>query len=393
MKASLYTLFDDQWRNHLLPLTFTRPVSELRCGILTIREKWERLLNTTISSWKTEDYLSEKYPQQEEKNQIFLNGHCCANATLAAQVATLNAKQGLRQGELIIAFFPENGNSPDSIETWIEITEPVRLIQKTWQLFHFSKEEMEADFQLLTHKRKSAAIPETVQTISSENIFIEAGAKLNFVTINASSGPVYIGCNTEIMEGTTIRGPFALCEHATVNMGARIYGPVTIGPHSKVGGELNTVIIHGYSNKGHDGFLGHSYIGEWCNLGASTNTSNLKNDYSEVKLWNYPSQRFLKTGLQFCGLIMGDHSKSGIQTMFNSGTVIGVGCNIHGSGYPRNFVPSFSNGGTHGFEEHPVRTVLNTAEKVMARRNVILTETDKKIITSVFEQTKIYRRY
>ncbi len=393
MKASLYTLFDDQWRNHLLPLTFTRPVSELRCGILTIREKWERLLNTTISSWKTEDYLSEKYPQQEEKNQIFLNGHCCANATLAAQVATLNAKQGLRQGELIIAFFPENGNSPDSIETWIEITEPVRLIQKTWQLFHFSKEEMEADFQLLTHKRKSAVIPETVQTISSENIFIEAGAKLNFVTINASSGPVYIGCNTEIMEGTTIRGPFALCEHATVNMGARIYGPVTIGPHSKVGGELNTVIIHGYSNKGHDGFLGHSYIGEWCNLGASTNTSNLKNDYSEVKLWNYPSQRFLKTGLQFCGLIMGDHSKSGIQTMFNSGTVIGVGCNIHGSGYPRNFVPSFSNGGTHGFEEHPVRTVLNTAEKVMARRNVILTDTDKKIITSVFEQTKIYRRY
>lgn len=388
-----YTLFDDGWRNQLLPLTFTRPVCELRIGILTIREKWEKRLGVTIRSWKTEGYLSEKYPLEQSQHSIFLNGHCCPNNFLTDQIKTIRKGEGLRKDGINIAYFPTEGNTTESVQIWHEIETPVQHIQWPWQLFHFNAQELDADFKLITEGRKSAPVPDTIQTISSENIFIEDGAKLNFVTINAAAGPVYIGRNAEIMEGSTIRGPLALCDHSVINMGTRIYGPVTIGPHSKVGGELNNVVIQAYSNKGHDGFLGSSVIGEWCNLGASTNTSNLKNDYTEVKLWDYPSQRFLKTGLQFCGLIMGDHSKSGIQTMFNAGTVVGVACNIHGSGYPRNFVPSFSNGGSHGFEINPIRNILSTAEKVMARRNVSLTETDKKILSEVFEITQTHRRY
>ncbi len=245
---------------------------------------------------------------------------------------------------------------------------------------------------MLTGGRKSAPVPSSVNVIAPENIFIEKGARLNFVTINAEKGVVYIGKDTEIMEGSLIRGPLALCDHSTINMGAKIYGATTIGPHSKVGGEINNVIIQGYSNKGHDGFLGNSVLGEWCNLGAGTNNSNLKNDYTEVKLWDYPTGRFQKTGLQFCGLIMGDYSKCGINTMFNTGTVVGVACNIHGSGYPRNFIPSFSNGGPQGFVSNPLKTVFATAQKVMERRGVELQEADRQILASVFDLTQSSRK-
>jgi UDP-N-acetylglucosamine diphosphorylase/glucosamine-1-phosphate N-acetyltransferase len=244
----------------------------------------------------------------------------------------------------------------------------------------------------LTEGRKSQPISKSVNTIAKENIFIEEGAKLEFVTLNASTGPIYIGKNTEIMEGSMIRGPFALCEGAGVKLGAKVYGATTVGPYSKIGGEVNNSVLFGYSNKGHDGFLGNSVLGEWCNIGADSNNSNLKNNYEEVKLWSYETESFEKTGLQFCGLMMGDHSKCGINTMFNTGTVVGVSANIFGAGFPRNFVPSFSWGGAAGFTVYMTRKAFETARLVMSRRGVDFDEKEAKILQHVFEDTKIWRK-
>jgi UDP-N-acetylglucosamine diphosphorylase/glucosamine-1-phosphate N-acetyltransferase len=245
---------------------------------------------------------------------------------------------------------------------------------------------------LLTKGRTSAPISDTVQVLGKD-VFFEEGAKAEFVTINANTGPVYIGKDAEIMEGSVIRGPFALCEHSAVKLSAKIYGPTTIGPESKVGGELNNVVIQGYSNKGHDGFLGNSVLGEWCNIGADSNNSNLKNNYAEVRLWDYETACFAKTGLQFCGLIMGDHSKCGINTMFNTGTVVGVSANIYGSGFPRNFVPSFSWGGASGFTEYKTNKAFEVAAKVFERRGLEFDEVEQRILDHVFEMTKVYRKF
>jgi UDP-N-acetylglucosamine diphosphorylase/glucosamine-1-phosphate N-acetyltransferase len=267
------------------------------------------------------------------------------------------------------------------------------VIRYPWDLIESNSRQIQLDFDLLTANRESEPISHTNQLIHPENIFAEPGAKLEFVTINASAGPVYIGADAEIMEGSLIRGPFSLGEHSVVNMGSKIYGGTSIGPYSKVGGEISQSIITGYSNKGHDGFLGHSVLGEWCNLGAGTNVSNLKNNYEQVKIWNYTTGRFVKTGLQFGGLIMGDHSKAGINSMFNTGTVVGVACNIHGTGFPRQFVPSFADGGPGGFKLHQLKSVFATAAKVMARRNHPLTELDEEILATVFEQTAAFRSF
>ncbi len=393
-----YSLFDDPYRNQLLPLSFTRPVSELRIGILTIREKWERRLGTTIRSWKTQDYLSAKYPFLQSGSSVFLNGHVCPTTWIADQVLNLKLNQGIRAGNRIIALHLKNpesvfeiSNFPDT--DWISCDENLTLLSNSWDLFTFNAEQIQADYELITKDRQSEPVPSSCFVQGLNNIFIEKGAIITFASLNALAGPIYIGTDAEIMEGSLIRGPFVLGEHSVVNMGAKIYGPVTVGPYSKVGGELNTVNIQGFSNKGHDGFLGSSVIGEWCNLGADTNTSNLKNTYVDVKLWNYTANRFVNTGLQFCGLIMGDHSKCGINTMFNAGTVIGVCCNIHGTGYPRNFVPSFSEGGAQGYQLNRLKEVFNTAAKVMARRNQVLTGLDQRILGEVFVLTKIYRKY
>jgi len=225
-----------------------------------------------------------------------------------------------------------------------------------------------------------------------EHIFVEEGAKVECAILNASTGPIYIGKDAEIMEGAIVRGPLALCEHAALKMGAKIYGPTTIGPHSKVGGEVNNSVIIGYSNKGHDGFLGNSVLGEWCNIGADSNNSNLKNNYAEVKLWNYPQERFVNTGLTFCGLIMGDHSKCGINTMFNTGTVVGVNANIFGSGFPRNFVASFSWGGAAGFTTYKTADAFEVAARVFDRRGMVFNETEQEILQHVFEITAKYRK-
>lgn len=392
-----YILFDGEERDDLLPLCFTRPVSELRVGILTIREKWERRLRGSYS-WKTQDYLQEKYPERIKPQNILINGHVCPTDQLIEQVKELVTGAGIIWKGIVVAVSSGEDELKDFPVkedgfAWTEYAGELDFIRYPWDLIQKNTNQIHIDYDLLTADRESAPISQTNQLIHPEHIFVETGAKLEYVTINASQGPVYIGKDAEVMEGSLIRGPFALGDHGVVNMGSKIYGGTTIGPYSKVGGEISQSIILGYSNKGHDGFLGSSVLGEWCNLGAGTNVSNLKNNYEQVKVWNYSALRFLKTGLQFCGLIMGDHSKAGINTMFNTGTVIGVACNIHGTGFPRQFVPSFSDGGPAGFKLHQLKSVFSTATTVMGRRGKSLTETDQEILTSVFDQTKTFRSF
>lgn len=388
-----YILFDGPFRNNLLPFTFTRPVAEIRIGILTIREKWEIHLGLTTTTI-TEEYLSDKYPMVEMEENVMINASYLPNAELSEMVKSLEENQAIFKNDDVIAFYAKNAHEDIIFDTFeaIEYDDDILKIEHTWDIFSKNGQALEDDFELLTKGRRSQPIPSSNNVISSQNIFIEEGAKLEFATLNASSGSIYIGKHSEIMEGSIIRGPFALCEHSTVKLGAKIYGPTTVGPHSKVGGEVNNSVLFGYSNKGHDGFLGNSVLGEWCNLGADTNNSNLKNNYAEVRLWDYNTEGFAKTGLQFCGLMMGDHSKCGINTMFNTGTVVGVSANIFGSGFPRNFVPSFSWGGSGGFTTYLTKKAFEVAEVVMSRRDIELTDIDKAILEHVFEETKKFRR-
>ncbi len=388
-----YILFDGSVRNQLLPFTFTRPVADIRVGILTIREKWEHLLGFTTTT-VTEDYLSEKYPFLELEKNILINASFLPSENLANIIKGLEENQAVFFEEEPIAFFTTEGQEVD-FETFNIIQyahNDVLRIEYTWDIFSKNGEAIKRDFEMLTQGRKSQPIPEGVWTKNPQNIFIEEGAKIEFCTLNASEGPIYIGKDAEIMEGALVRGPFALCEHSTLKMGAKIYTNTTVGPHSKVGGEVNNSVIFGYSNKGHDGFLGNSVLGEWCNLGADTNNSNLKNNYAEVRLWDYETEGFARTGLQFCGLMMGDHSKCGINTMFNTGTVVGVSANIFGSGFPRNFVPSFSWGGSGGFTTYKTDKAFEVAKVVMGRRNIEFSEMDAKILEHVFEQTAKWRK-
>ncbi|MCA0132216.1 GlmU family protein [Winogradskyella alexanderae] len=388
-----YILFDGPYRNNLLPFTFTRPVADIRVGILTIRQKWESYLEYTTTT-VTEDYLSDKYPMVEMDENIMINASFLPNREIAEIVKGLSHNQALFKGEDVIAFFAKEGEEVEDFSSFeaIDYDDDIIKIEHTWDIFAKNGDAIIEDFNLITNGRQSEAIPTSVNTINPEQIFIEKGVKMEFVTLNASSGPIYIGKNAEVMENSVIRGPFALCEGATVKLASKIYGPTTVGPFSKVGGEVNNSVIFGYSNKGHDGFLGNSVLGEWCNLGADTNNSNLKNNYAEVRLWDYKTEGFAKTGLQFCGLMMGDHSKCGINTMFNTGTVVGVSANIFGSGFPRNFVPSFSWGGSKGFVTYKTNKAFEVAEVVMGRRNEEFTNKDKAILEHVFEETKQYRR-
>ena len=296
--------------------------------------------------------------------------------------------------ENVLAFYTNDTQEAVDFKTYdiLEYNDDIISIEHTWDIFSKNGEALQDDFNLITKDRKSEPIPTSNNIISPENIFIEEGAILEFTTLNATNGPIYIGKDALIMEGALIRGPLALCEGAIVKLGAKIYGPTTIGPYSKVGGEINNSVLFAYSNKGHDGFLGNAVLGEWCNIGADSNNSNLKNDYSEVRLWDYNSESFEKTGLQFCGLIMGDHSKCAINTMFNTGTVVGVNANIFGSGFPRNFIPSFTWGGNSGFTTYLPKKAFEVAKTVMSRRHIEFTEQDAAILEHVFEETKKFRR-
>ena len=388
-----YILFDGPVRNALLPFTFTRPVADILIGIMTIRQKWEARLGSTITTI-TEEYLSAKFPMVEMEENIMINAAYLPNDALAEMISDLKENQAIFKGDDVIAFFATENQEEVDFDSYeiIQYKDDCLTVEHTWDIFSKNDAAIRADFDFLTEDRKSQPIPKSVNVIAPENIFIEEGAKLEFVTLNASTGPIYIGKNAEIMEGTVIRGPFALCENAQVKLNAKVYGATTVGPGSRIGGEVKNSVLFQNSNKGHDGFLGDSVLGEWCNIGADSNNSNLKNNYEEVKLWSYETEGFAKTGLQFCGLMMGDHSKCGINTMFNTGTVVGVSTNIFGSGFPRNFVPSFSWGGAAGFTTYLTKKAFETAKLVMGRRNIDFDETEAAILEHVFEETKKWRK-
>ncbi len=396
--AKNYILFDDKTWHNLLPFTYTRPVSEIRTGIMTIREKWEHYLKISCSHF-TQSYLAEKYPMKTGELNVFINGAVRPNSQLVDEINQLRPGEQLVDHEFNIAVCLDKTSVNKITDAGPEaaskkqVTSEYFAIKSVWDIFQQNGTEINSDYQLLTNGRQSAAISKTNNIINAGGVFAEPGAKLEFVTLNATNGPIYLGKDSEIMEGSVIRGPFALGEHAQVKMSAKIYGPTTIGPFSKVGGEINNVVFFGFSNKAHDGFLGNSVIGEWCNIGAGTEASNLKNNYAPVKLWNYLSEKFENTGLQFCGLMMADHSKCGINTMFNTGTVVGVSANIFGPGYPRNFIPSFSWGGAAGFSEYPLPKVYETIERVMERRNLKLSDIDRHILAHIFEITRKYRNF
>ena len=387
-----YILFDGPARIALLPFTYTRPVADIRIGILTIREKWEKYLGSTTTTL-TEEYLSDKYPMVELEENVMINASYLPNENLVDIISNLKPNQAVFIDDAVIAFFTNDSQEEVDFDQYeiIHFTGDCLTVEHTWDIFSKNDAAIREDYTLLTKDRTSQRISKTVNVISPENIFVEEGAKMEFVTLNASTGPIYIGRNAEIMEGSVIRGPFALCEEAQVKLATKVYGATTVGPHCRIGGEINNSVLFGYSNKGHDGFLGNSVLGEWCNMGADSNNSNLKNNYEEVKLWSFETESFAKTGLQFCGLMMGDHSKCGINTMFNTGTVVGVSANIFGSGFPRNFVPSFSWGGASGFVTYLTNKAFEVAKIVMDRRHVEFTDQDKAILEHVFELSKKWR--
>lgn len=393
-------LFDNDLRNRFLPLVYTRPVCELRIGILTIREKWEAWLGGK-ASYITQDYLSEKFPIDIRQDNFLINGTVLPSEHLCKLIRQMDINEAyLKEGELVAARLDAeqfdnllNDKEIEDLEGIDLQDTPFTKINFIWDIFRLNDEALKSDFELLTKGQKSAPISATNQVFGAENIFVEEGAKIECSILNASTGPIYIGKNAEIMEGCLVRGSLALCEGSVLKMGTKIYGPTTIGPHSRVGGEVNNVVIHGYSNKSHDGYLGNSILGEWCNLGADTNVSNLKNNYAGIRLWNYISEKFEPTGLQFFGLVMGDHSKTAISTMFNSGTVVGVSANIFGSGFPRNFVPSFSWGGASGFMTFKTDKAFETMEKVMERRGMSFGPMDRLIMLRIFEDSAKYRAW
>ena len=378
-------LVDGKHRSHLLPLTYTRPVAELRCGIITIAEKYTKRGHEI--GYGTEAYLNVKYPSIEA--EVLVSGSVCPTDAFLEAVAGLSSGQALIQGDELLAFKGEKWeDEPSEI---IPFSGALNLITRPWDIWSKNASELNLDFDLLTKDRFSAPIDAT-NTVIGDKVFLQEGAKATASILNATSGPVYLAKNAEIMEGCIVRGGLALGESSALKMGAKIYGATTLGPHCKVGGEVNNSVIIGYSNKGHDGFLGNSALGEWCNLGADTNNSNLKNNYDEVKAWSYVDGRFAKTGQQFCGLIMGDHSKSGINTMFNTGTVVGVSANVYGAGFPRNFIASFTWGGPQGTMEYRIDKALDTADRMMKRRGLEVNEVEKAILEQVYALSAEYRR-
>ncbi len=386
--------FDDQSRDNLLPLTFTRPVADLRIGIMKISEKWLFHFKSK-GCYQTQDYLQAKFPLQTTDNNLFINGSVCPDATLLKHIDELKNGEALVADDCCIAVKTEKSKIDIAdLKDFkaIKFDGVFLKINYPEDLFKYNADALRLDFDVITAGRESQKLSETNCIIGNE-IFVEEGVEAECCTFNTKNGPIYLGKNSQVWEGTHIRGGLALCNDSQIKMGAKIYGATTIGPHSRIGGEVNNAVIWGNSAKGHEGYLGNSVLGEWCNLGADTNNSNLKNNYAEVKLWDYTKQGFRKTGLQFCGLVMGDHAKCGINTMFNTGTVVGVGANVFGTGFPRNFVVDFSWGGAHGFETYSINKMFETVTKVFERRGKVFDETERNILTNIFNNTNEYRRF
>lgn len=394
-------LFDTvENRTQLLPLSYTRSVADMRIGILTIKEKWERYFGQSVGVL-TEDYLQPKYGAlSHDAETLFIASNVFPTTQLVAEIQLLTAEHGLSFSDTIIAFkttikFPDIASFKSNISN-IKFTPPVvaaQFVESPSAIFKYNGQEIENDFKLLTAGRISKTLSPTNTLIGpADKLFIEEDAVVEASILNTNTGYIYIGHEAEIMENCAVRGPLALCEHAGLKMSAKIYGATTIGPHCKVGGEVNNAVFFAYSNKGHDGFIGNSVIGEWCNLGADTNNSNLKNNYGDVDVWSYATEKYEDTGMQFHGLIMGDHAKSGINTMFNTGTVVGVSANVFGSDFPPKFIPSFSWGGAQWLRTFTFEKSLEVAERMMERRGIKLSESDISILNEVFERDKKYRK-
>jgi UDP-N-acetylglucosamine diphosphorylase/glucosamine-1-phosphate N-acetyltransferase len=386
---------DDVWHS-LLPLTFTRPVAEIRIGIMTIKEKWEEFTGTAFS-WQSQNYLREKFPLRTSSLNLLVNSSVLPNKELVDEIRSLKKGEALKSGSVCIAAYLDEERAekglPSAAVTGKEAVSGFTRITRLWHIFQLNGAEMKSDFDIITGGRSSAPFSKNNNIICPENVFAEENVKMEYCTLNASAGPIYLGRDTEIMEGSLIRSPFALCEGSQVKMGAKIYGPTTIGPHSKAGGEINNTVIFSNSNKVHDGYLGNAVLGEWCNIGADTNASNLKNNYGNIKIWNYALSSFEDSGQQFCGLIMGDYSRCGINTMFNTGTVAGICSNIYGAGYPRTFIPSFSKGGPSGFRLNKMAEVLDSIDKAMNRRDRSLDDTDRRILTYIHDILDNYEKW
>ncbi len=394
MKRNIIIFDDTDVRRHLLPLTYTRPTALLRVGITTIDEKWRAMLGEATYSYLTVPYLKKKFPLHARRDNLLVAGHVIPTPELAAQALALQHGEALMTGETLIAF---NGSAHDfddrHYSSVVYAAKPPRVLRSLPDIFELNGEALAADFARLTQGRESQPLSDTNVVVGDRGrIFVEPGASVEGAFLNTTQGPIYIGRDVEVMEGACIRAPFAACHDAKVRMGCKVYGATTLGPHCKIGGEVENTVMIGYSNKAHDGFLGDAVIGEWCNLGGGTTASNLKNDYSEIKLWDYPAQRFMRTGLQFCGLIMGDHSKTGVNCMINTATVLGVGVNVHGAGFPRNFVASFQEGSASaGFKNVPLPAFFAIAERVMARRGIELTDADREIFTAIYNISDRYK--
>lgn len=404
-----YLLFEDQSYFDLWPLTFTRPLSDLRVGIDKLHEKWTRFLGQPVGCIAY-SYLATQFsrfdPTQES---LCLNGKFIPDTEWARSLQEACAPGTFLEntGKEILAFRckPEVLGSFDGIVTAERLIgadlRPLPApayerpaIRFPWDIFRLNGQCIREDFEAVIGNNTSQR-PDDRHTIiyGGDNLFLGPGVKMRAAVINAEDGPIYLGEGVDVQEGALIHGAHAICDHATLNMGVKLRGDTTVGPWSKVGGEVANSVIQGYSNKGHDGYLGNSVLGQWCNLGADTNTSNLKNNYTEVRVWNYRQERFARTGTIFCGLIMGDHSKCGINTMFNTGTVVGVSANIFGGGYPRNFIPSFSWGGSAGLSTFTLPKAFEVAEAVMGRRKMEFADSEKAILTEVFQRTEKYRNW
>jgi len=378
--------FDDEQIGHLYPLTLTRPAADLRCGIQTVVEKWTSLLKPTAWGFETCEYLRAKFPAAENID-LRINGRLLPNEELKKAIYLLEPGQKLTSGETILA--ERTGSAMEGMPFDGAYT----MLLRPYDIFIQAGSEIQRDIATIAAGRSLLKPHASVKVIGEHPVFMEEGAKAHACVINTTNGPVYIGRNAEIMEGCLVRGPFAMGEGSVLKMGTKVYGPTALGPYCVVGGEVNNICMQGYSNKGHDGFLGNAVLGEWCNIGADSNCSNLKNNYEDVKVWNYSSGRFDRSGQQYCGLIMGDHSKCGINTMFNTGTVVGVSANIFGAGFPRQFVPDFAWGGASGFITYKPDAACKTASLVMPRRKKEFNETEQAIMMAVFETTAEWRNW
>ncbi len=389
-------LFDTQ-RTKLLPFAYTRPIADFRCGILTLKEKWEKRVSSAKVSFLTVPYLQVKYQVVYNSLNLYVNGALLVDEQMIAAFQQLKDGEALYDdADNLMALCSteklELENLENAVQEKLNYVDAFSKIENVWDIFVLNAQEIEKDFELLTRGRTSAPI-DSSNTLLGDRIFLEEGAVVQAAILNSKTGPIYVGKDAEIMEGSVIRGPFAMGEHAALKISAKIYGATTLGPHVKVGGEVSNSVIFGYSNKGHEGFLGNSVLGEWCNLGADTNVSNLKNNYALIKLWSYEKGGFKNSGQQFCGMMMGDHSKSGINTMFNTATVVGVSSNIYGGGFPRSFIPSFSWGGAEKWMTYRFEKAMEVAEKMMERRGVKLEESDRSILKQVFELSSTYRNF